>query len=467
MEKDRYSFGRGLPRIAEHVLSTSEDGRYVLDTVQKGDGGEYELYLSGPTGRWERLARYEDKAVAGEFGPDGMLYVLSRDEAPRGKILRVDPRARSLARAEVIVPEGDAALEELLVTASKLYVVELVGGPQQLRVYDHDGKNGRLVPTLPISDVGKPIPLAGDAVLFANTSFIEPTAWWSWQPGDAAPTKTALVTRSLATFDDTEIRRVSVASRDGTMVPLTIILKKGTRLDGKNPTLLTGYGGYGLSLGPSFSPFRRVWLDLGGVFAIANLRGGGEFGEAWHRAGNLTRKQNVFDDFAACAKWLIANRYTRSARLAIMGGSNGGLLMGAMITQHPDLFGAVVSRVGIYDMLRVELQPNGEFNTTEFGSTRDPEQFRALYAYSPYHRVVDGTAYPAILFSTGKHDPRVDPSHSRKMTARLQASGTRRRVLLRTSGDTGHGMGTSLSRRIDEDADIVAFLVSELGLRSP
>ena len=198
---------------------------------------------------------------------------------------------------------------------------------------------------------------------------------------------------------------------------------------------------------------------------IANLRGGGEFGETWHRLGNLTNKQNVFDDFIACAEYLIATGYTKPERLAIEGGSNGGLLMGAALTQRPDLFRAVVSHVGVYDMLRVELDPNGEFNTTEYGTVSVPEQFQALYAYSPYHRLKDGAAYPAVLLLTGVHDGRVNPAHSRKMTARLQAAtGSAYPVLLRTSMDTGHGRGTSLSRVVDRQADVYAFLFHELGM---
>ncbi len=212
---------------------------------------------------------------------------------------------------------------------------------------------------------------------------------------------TALRETSPANFDDIEVVRESATSRDGTKIPISILRKKGLALDGNNPTLLTGYGGYGINQVPGFAPTRRVWFDAGGVYAIANLRGGGEFGEDWHTAGNLTRKQNVFDDFIACAEHLIQRKYTRPAKLAVMGGSNGGLLMGAFFTQRPDLARAVVSRVGIYDMLRVELDPNGAFNTTEFGSVKDEAQFRALYAYSPYHHVTNGVAYPAILFPCG------------------------------------------------------------------
>jgi len=198
-------------------------------------------------------------------------------------------------------------------------------------------------------------------------------------------------------------------------VPVNIIRRKGTKLDGTNPTRLSGYGGYGISQSPHFLGVAgRIWLDQGCVYVVANLRGGGEYGEEWHRAGNLTHKQNVFDDFIGAAEYLINSKYTSPAHLAIIGGSNGGLLMGAMLTQRPDLFRAVVSEVGIYDMLRVELDPNGAFNTTEFGTVHDPSQFKALYAYSPYHHVQDGTAYPAILFLTGENDHRVNPLNSAK-----------------------------------------------------
>ena len=245
---------------------------------------------------------------------------------------------------------------------------------------------------------------------------------------------------------------------------MNIIRRKGVKLDGNNPTVLYGYGGYGVSLVPGFDFTRRLWLDAGGVLAIANLRGGGEFGEAWHKAGNLTLKQNVFDDFIACAEWLINNRYTSNEKLAIEGRSNGGLLVGAALTQRPDLFRAVVSGVGIYDMLRVETDPNGVFNVTEFGSVKDKAQFEALFAYSPYHRVKDGTAYPSVLLTTGENDGRVNPSNSRKMAACLQAATiSHRPILLRTSAGAGHGIGSSMRERIAEKADALAFLIGELG----
>jgi prolyl oligopeptidase len=276
---------------------------------------------------------------------------------------------------------------------------------------------------------------------------------------------TSLRSSSAADFGDLEVVREQARSQDGTRVPINILKRKGTRLDGSHPTILYGYGGYGISLSPTFNPLRRVWFDAGGVYAVANLRGGGEFGEAWHKAGNLVRKQNVFDDFIACAEHLIRRGYTSSSKLAVEGGSNGGLLMGAFLTQRPELARAVVCHVGVLDMLRVELDPNGQFNVTEFGTVTDPEQFQALYAYSPYHRVQDGVQYPAVLLATGENDGRVNPANSRKMAARLQAaSGSNHPVLYRSTATAGHGQGSSLSDRAALQADVYAFLFSELGI---
>jgi prolyl oligopeptidase len=315
-----------------------------------------------------------------------------------------------------------------------------------------------------LSSVRGLIRLGDGEVAWLSESYLSPAAWYRLDEASGAVTRLPLSPPSSVDFSDVEVRREVAVSGDGTKVPMSIILRKGTRLDGKNPTILYGYGGYGVSQTPTFVPVRKLWLELGGVYAIANLRGGGEYGEAWHQAGMLSRKQNVFDDFAACARHLVARRYTSPARLGLLGGSNGGLLMGAMITQHPDLMRAVVAAVGVFDMLRVELHPNGAFNVTEYGTVRDPAQFRALYAYSPYHRVKDGTRYPAVLLTAGNRDPRVDAWHARKMAARLQAAtATGRPVLLRVS-DSGHGIDSALDERIAETADLYAFFLHELSV---
>jgi prolyl oligopeptidase len=297
-------------------------------------------------------------------------------------------------------------------------------------------------------------------VLFSDSSYIEPLTWFAFNGADTK--KTALSSTAPVNFDDCEVVREWATSKDGTKIPVNIVRRKGLKLDGTHPCLLTAYGGFNISIAPTFRAARRVLLDQGFVFAEANLRGGGEFGDAWHRAGNLTRKQNVFDDFAAAAGHLAEAGYTRSDRLAIEGGSNGGLLMGATLTQHPELARCVISHVGIYDSLRYELSPNGGFNIPEYGTVKDEAQFRALYAYSPYHHVRAGVKYPPILFLTGANDPRVDPAHSRKMTAQLQAAGAT--CLLRTSANAGHGIGSSLHERIEETVDTDAFLFAQLGV---
>lgn len=463
--QDAYAVGKDFPRIAESALKTSQDARYVLATVENGDGGEFELYLLGPEREWVKIAGFADRIVHGEFGDDGRLYLLSLRDAPRGKLIRIPLRTPQLAQAQTIVPESNAVIDEFLPLGEHLFVADLIGGPSQIRMFGRDGHFDRTVPTSPVSSV---LELARDLegrLVFQSVSYTLPRRWHRFDPISGRATATALGETSPADFSDSEVIRVTAKSKDGTAVPMSILRRKGTKLDGRNPVLLYGYGGYNVSLQPNFLPYLRPMLDRGVVYVVANLRGGGEFGEAWHRAGNLTRKQNVFDDFAACAHYLIDRGYTTPARLAIEGGSNGGLLMGAELTQHPELFRAVVSHVGIYDMLRAELSANGAFNITEFGTVKEADQFRALYAYSPYHHIRDGVEYPAILFQTGANDPRVDPANSRKMTARLEASGTQQPVLLLTSSTSGHGIGTALSERVAEQVDVEAFLFAEWGIR--
>ena len=464
---DTYEMGRGLPRIAEIKLQTSEDGRYVLANVFNGDGGEHAFYLRAPSGDWTRISDFADRLVDGEIGGDGAAWFKSILDAPRGKIVRIPLDAPSIAQVRTIVPQQGGVIDELVVTSSRVYVAEMLGGPHRLRVFTLAGEELTPVEAPAVSTVFDLRRLQGDALLFGAMSFTEPAGYYSFDPAAGKTSRTALTRKAAADFSDTEVAREECTSLDGTKVPLTVLRRRGTVLDGRNPAVLTGYGGYGISLSPYFNDVTHVWMEQGVVYAVANLRGGGEFGDEWHQAGKLTRKQNVFDDFAACAQRLVEAGYTTPAKLAIMGGSNGGLLMGAALTQHPERFRAVVSSVGIYDMLRVELSPNGVFNTTEFGSVKDPEQFRALRAYSPYHNVRDGVAYPAVLLIAGENDGRVDPMQSKKMAARLQAaSSSKRPVLLRTSSTAGHGagFGTSRDESIEELADARAFVLHELGV---
>jgi prolyl oligopeptidase len=463
--EDTYSIGADFPRIAEITLEASRDGKYILATVANGDGGDFAHYLLGSDETWTQITQFSDQIKNARLGRDDALYLISRAGAPRGKILRLPLDAPELKNAAEIVPAGDAVIERIVPSRDALYVGDLLGGPSQIRRFDLNGKNSTIIPIPQISAVQEMLALEEGSLLFRDVSYTEPAAWFRCLNGKAEPAKTALRSTSPVSFADIEVRREFATSKDGAKIPLNILFRKGMKPDGSNPTLLYGYGGYGISMSPNFDFTRRLWFDRGGVYVVANIRGGGEFGEDWHKAGNLTKKQNVFDDFAAAAEYLIKEKYTRPEKLAIQGGSNGGLLMGVMITQHPDLFRAVVSSVGIYDMLRVELAPNGAFNVTEFGTVKDPEQFKALYAYSPYHHVVDGTKYPSVLMMTGANDGRVAPYHSRKMTARLdEANKSENPILLRTSSSAGHGQGTALSERVKQLADIYAFLFTQLGM---
>ena len=468
---DTVSLGSDLPRIAETALEASDDGRYVLASVRNGDGGEVGFWLLGPGGKWRQLAGFKDGYRGAVIGHDGRIYAIALQGSPRGRIVAMKIDAPTLAKAATIVPQSNVVIENIVPTTTRLYVGTLVGGPSELRVFTLAGKALPAPAVEPVSTVQIGARLDGDTILFGVQSFVTPFAWYCLDPkrDGGQPVKTALSAppESLS-IGELTVTRVMAKSKDGTDVPVNIVAKKGVALDGSNPTLLTAYGGYGLSQRPRYSRRVMFWLSHGGVYAMANVRGGGEFGEEWHLAGNLTKKQNVFDDFASAAQMLVDRRYTSPKKLAIEGGSNGGLLMGAELVQHPELFGAVVSHVGIYDMLRFELTPNGAFNVTEFGTVKDPAQFDALYAYSPLHRVEDGKAYPPVMFLTGINDGRVDPWQTLKMTARMQAANPKGRpVLLRVAGDAGHGQGMSLSSSIEQDADTFAFVFESLGMAMP
>jgi prolyl oligopeptidase len=460
--EDTYVIGKEFPKIAENFMYTTLDGRYLLLMVKNGDGGEAAHYVRDPRGNWTQVTRFEDQAQDAALGPDNHLYLLSRQGAPRGKILRIPLEKPNLEAAQVIVPEGQLAIQDFLPTPNYLYVTELDGGPSLLRVVDHQGRPVANVPTEPVSAVWRLVREEGDTILFLSSSFLSPFGWSRYNPETGEVKRTTLFATSPVDFSDCEVVREFATSRDGTKVPVNIIRRKGAKQNGTNPVLLNGYGGYGISLLPYFDQRIRVWLDIDGVVVVANLRGGGEYGDEWHKAGNLTKKQNVFDDFIACAEYLIKTNVTTPQRLCIEGRSNGGLLMGAVLTQRPDLFRAVIAHVGIYDMLRVELDPNGAFNVTEFGTVTNPQHFEALYDYSPYHRVKPRTKYPAVLLTAGENDGRVLAYHSRKMTALLQASTESKQPILLRTNTSGHGIGTALDEQVAEDADVFAFLASQL-----
>lgn len=468
LDEDRYELGELFDRIAEiRVVQDPSSGK-ALVTMQYGDSGKFQLYVRDAGGAWHRVADYDDRLVQAVFMDDNTLLALSRKGSPRGKFVRVDISGLPDIRLEDFASPGEFAFASdfygdptFVVHNDRIYTKTLAGGPEELKVYDREG--GDLpAPDLGVSGVGQIVPW-GDAVLVRQYSYLAPNNWLLFDGRTSS--RHPLSSTSPVSFDGAVVERRQARSKDGTEVPVNIIMAKGTRLDGSNPLLLTGYGGYGISLSPGFNPIRKLWLEQGGIFAVANLRGGGEFGDEWHQQGMLTKKQNVFDDFHAVMKYLVEAGYTSPGKLAIEGGSNGGLLMGAMIAQHPGDFGAVISHVGIYDSLRVELSPNGAFNIPEFGTVQNPDHFKALHAYSPYHNARKA-AYPPILFMTGENDGRVDPMHSRKMTAMLQAMNTSKNpVLLRTSGNTGHGSGTPYAEVVSQQVDRLVFLFDSLGMK--
>ena len=474
-EADTYEIGRDFPRIAEVFVQVDGKGR-ALVTIQKGDGGEFAFFLReakavGKDGKadWKPLATFEDRLVQGFFGEHDDLYLISRKDAPRGKLLHASLKA-SLAKAETIVPEGKDTLvsdiwadHPLAVADGRIYTTYQTGGPSEIRVFDTHGKSLPAPTLLPVSAVGDLVPGPKGAILFPNTSFVAPVGWYLFEHGKTVKTKLS----SVAPVDLSKVTvlREMATSKDGTQVPVNILLPPGVAPGSAIPFVATGYGGYGINMDPGFDAESVPLLEHGVGVAVANLRGGAEFGDAWHKAGSLTQKQNVFDDMVATIELLTAHHHAAPGKVAITGASNGGLLMGAVLTQRPELVNSVASLVGIYDSLRTELEPNGAFNVTEFGTVQDKAQFEALYAYSPYHHVQAGKAYPPVLFITGANDVRVAPWHSRKMTAALEAAeGGAANVLLLTSFDAGHGIGSSLDRRIDDKTDVTVFLLSHLGV---
>lgn len=455
-------------QIAEHFLSTSPDGRWVLDRVQRGDGGEWQVFLrgQGDGDSWWQLADIPDRCVDAVFGPDA-LYLVSRRDAPNGKVLRLPlTGGATVADAREIVPASDLTIADLAVTRGTVWVVLMDGGPQRVRAFDTSGNPLPAVPVPPMSSVSsysaRLSVLGPDRVAWSRESYTEPATWWVAADG-AAPRPTALRTTTPVDLSGYQVTREFATSKDGTRVPLTVIAAPGTPRDGSAPALLTAYGGYAISLVPRFDPELLLWLEQGGVYAVANIRGGGEYGDAWHQAGRLAAKQNCYDDFLACADHLHSARITSRERLAIRGGSNGGLLMGAVLTQRPGIARAVIAQVPVMDSLRAETTTNGRFNTAEFGTVEDPEQCAALLAYSPYHHVTDGAAYPAVLLTAGENDTRVDAWHAKKMAARLQAATSSDQPVLLLMKTTGH-LGGSLDQVIDETTDEYAFLFSELDL---
>jgi prolyl oligopeptidase len=469
--KDSLIFGDKLgAQDMPGVQLADDDDRWLLISVAQG-WAKSELYLQdlkGGTAPVE-VTSGKDFLYGGELFR-GKLYIMTNEDAPHYRVFVVDAADPKREKWKEIIPQNDAVLQNVSVFGGKLFTQYEKNASSQLRVFDLEGK--------PLGEIAMPAlgTAAGiggrwdrNEMFFGFQSFTIPASVYQVQLGSR---KTELWDRVHAPIDPAayEVKQLWFASKDGTRVPMFVFHKKGITLNGKNPTLLTGYGGFNISLTPSFMASRFLWLEHGGVFAVANLRGGAEFGEEWHRAGMLDKKQNVFDDFIAAAEFLVAQRYTDKDHLAIQGGSNGGLLMGVMMTQRPDLFRAVVCQVPLLDMLRYQNFQIAKLWIPEYGSAEDSKQFEWLYAYSPYQHVKPGTEYPAIMFMTADTDTRVDPMHAKKMAALMQTEATNgqsreRPILLRIETKAGHGAGKPIIKQIEEGVDVYSFLFWQLGVR--
>ena len=370
-----------------------------------------------------------------------------------------------------IIPETDAVLQNITIYDGKIVAAYEKNATSHLQMFDLEGKSLGEIPLPAIGSVnGRGGRWDRKEMFFGFQSFTVPPA--VYQVADLSSRQSELWDRVNAPLDPAnyEVNQLWYASKDGTKIPMFVFHKKGLKLDGHNPTLLTGYGGFNISITPSFVGGRFLWLDHGGVYAVANLRGGAEFGEDWHRAGMLEKKQNVFDDFIAASEFLISQKYTDKDHLSIQGGSNGGLLVGAAFTQRPELFRAVVCQVPLLDMLRYQNFQIAKLWIPEYGSAEDPKQFDWLYAYSPYHHVKAGAEYPAIMFMTADTDTRVDPMHAKKMAALMQSEAANgqshdRPILLRIESKAGHGAGKPLTKQIEEGVDVYSFLFWQLGVK--
>ena len=423
---------------------------------------------------WQKIADVADDVTSFDFR-GSTIYLLSHKNASNFKVLATSLASPDLTAAQTIVAPSRAVVEQIGVAADGLYVRSRVGGFGRIArlPLDDDGKvtGAEVDVTMPFT--GSLITMITDPRVAGTTFGL--TGWTHtllYYRNDAmlAVVRTDLKPPSPFNASAYTSEEVQAPSADGTLVPLSILYRKGIMRDGSHPTYLEGYGAYGTEVFPDFETGRFAWLERSGVYAVCHVRGGGWYGEDWHRAGMLDKKQNVFDDFIAAGEYLIAQKYTDRDHLAIEGGSNGGLLMGAMITQRPDLFRAVVCAVPLLDMFRYQNFQIAKLWVPEYGSADDPKQFDWLYAYSPYHHVKAGVEYPAILFMTGDTDTRVDPMHAKKMAALMQAEAKNgaskdKPILLRIETKAGHGQGKPLTKQIEESTDMYSFLFWQLGVK--
>jgi prolyl oligopeptidase len=477
-----YFHKRGTPQSIDHLIyerpdekewgfggDVTDDGRYLIINIWKGTlRKNLVFYIDLKNVDMKVVELINEFQAEWDFiDNQGSVFYFQTDlDAPRYRVVAIDTDSSQRGDWKEIVPQHADTLRSVDLVGGKLITTYMKDARSRVAVVNLDGTPVRDVP---LPGLGSAFGFRGKAdsaeTFYTFTSFTQPGTVYRYnvETGRSDVLWTPKVDYDPDAF---ETRQVFYQSKDRTKVPMFITHKKGMKLDGSNPTLLYGYGGFNIPITPGFSPKFVVWMEMGGVYAVANLRGGGEYGKDWHEAGMKLKKQNVFDDFIAAAEWLIENKYTSQDKLAIHGGSNGGLLVGAAITQRPDLFAAALPAVGVMDMLRFTEFTIGWAWASDYGSPKDPEEFKALYAYSPLHHLKPGTAYPATLITTGDHDDRVHPAHSFKFAAGLQAAQSASNpTLIRIQTDAGHGAGKPTSFQIEEVADMWAFLVKNLDMK--
>jgi prolyl oligopeptidase len=446
----------------------TEDGNYLIISVWRGTDPKNLLFykdLRDPNSPVVELIR-EFEAEYSFVGNDGSRFWLLTDlDAPRRRLVAID--LDNPGQVQEVIPEAEETLQGVSLINNQFVAFYLKDAHTQIKTFALDGT---YLGAIPLPGLGSASGFGGKRydteTFYTFTSFTTPPTIYRY---DFTTGRSTLFRQPQVDFDPQayEVQQVFYPSKDGTRIPMFLVHRRGLARTGDHPTLLYGYGGFGISLTPSFSVGLVAWLEMGGVYAQPNLRGGGEYGEAWHQAGTKLNKQKVFDDFIAAAEWLVANGYTNPSKLAISGGSNGGLLVGACLTQRPDLFAAALPAVGVFDMLRFHKFTIGWAWISEYGSPEDPEEFKALYAYSPLHNLKPGTVYPATLITTADHDDRVVPAHSFKFAAALQAAqGGSQPILIRIDTKAGHGAGKPTTKLIEETADRWAFLVEVLGIQT-
>jgi prolyl oligopeptidase len=447
----------------------SEDGRYLLFSIHKGTDAKNRLVykdLSEPYGMPSDLIDSFDNEYS-FVGNDGPVFYFKTDfQAPRQRVIAIDIRKPGREHWKEVIAESPNTLTGVSIVGSQFVCRYLKDARTEVNMFAMDGT---FVRDVKFPGIGTAVGFGGKATdsetFYSFSSFATPPSIYRY---DLITGQSKLLRQAKVAFqpDDYEVKQVFYQSKDGTRAPMFIAHKKGIKLDSSNPTLLYGYGGFNIPMTPRFSISQLAWMEMGGVYVVAILRGGGEYGEEWHRAGTKLKKQNVFDDFVSAAQWLIDNSFTRPDKLAVEGRSNGGLLVGAVMTQRPDLFGACLPGVGVMDMLRFNKFTAGRFWVDDYGSPENPEEFKALYAYSPYHHLKRGVRYPATLVTTADTDDRVVPGHSFKFAAALQAAHAGETpVLIRIETRAGHGAGKPPAKIIEETADEFAFLVKNLGMK--